>query len=100
MNERTNGSTRGDAAHPFSCLASFFGVSLFSELLGATETSVAVKAWIVMPGPFLLIADRIDDGKIDDGKRPALRGRECAFAEIESGHSAVFLTNGRCAVHS
>jgi hypothetical protein len=27
-------------------------------------------------------------------------GREDAFAEVESGHSAAFLGNGRCAVHS
>jgi hypothetical protein len=34
-------------------IASFFSVSLFSELLGSTETIVAVKALIVMPGLFL-----------------------------------------------
>lgn len=36
-------------------IASFFSASLFSELLGSTETIVAVKAWIVMPGLFLLV---------------------------------------------
>jgi hypothetical protein len=36
-------------------IASFFSASLFSELLGSTETIVAVKALIAMPGLFLLI---------------------------------------------
>lgn len=30
---------------------------------------------------------------------PAM-GREYAFAEVESGHSAAFLANGRCAIES
>ncbi|HEY9100137.1 MAG TPA: hypothetical protein VIN38_14815, partial [Thiobacillus sp.] len=28
------------------------------------------------------------------------RGREYAFAGVKSGHSTVFIANGRCAVHS
>jgi hypothetical protein len=32
--------------------------------------------------------------------RMSLLGREYAFAEVESGHSAVFLAHDRCAVHS
>lgn len=36
-------------------IASFFSISLLSELLGSTETIVATKALIVMPGLFLLI---------------------------------------------
>jgi len=36
-------------------IATFFSVSLFSELFGAKETIATVKALIVMPGLFLLI---------------------------------------------
>lgn len=36
-------------------IASFFSVSLFSELFGSPGTIVAVKAMIVMPGLFLVI---------------------------------------------
>jgi len=36
-------------------ISTFFSASLMSELLGSTETIVAVKAWIVMPGLFILI---------------------------------------------
>jgi len=37
-------------------IACFFSATLFSELLGSTETIVSIKAWIVMPGLFLLIS--------------------------------------------
>lgn len=36
-------------------IASFFSVTLISELLGSTEAIVTAKALIVMPGLFLLI---------------------------------------------
>jgi hypothetical protein len=36
-------------------IASFFSATLFSELLGSPGTVSAVKAWIVMPGLFILI---------------------------------------------
>jgi len=40
-------------------IASFFSVTLISELLGSTETIVAAKALIVMPGLLLLISGRL-----------------------------------------
>ena len=36
-------------------IASFFSATLFSELLGSPDAVSAVKAWIVMPGLFILI---------------------------------------------
>lgn len=57
-------------------ITSFFSVSLFSELLGSKETIVAVKAWIVMPGLFLLIPAIAATGDHPDaGYRTAPTGR-------------------------
>jgi hypothetical protein len=61
MSERTGAQVMTQRVHFLAGLlatltiASFFSVSLFSELLGSTETIVAVKALIVMPGLVLLI---------------------------------------------
>jgi hypothetical protein len=42
----------------------------------------------------LQAGDRTSDATSSDDRR------EYAFAEVESGHSAAFLANGRCAVES
>jgi hypothetical protein len=61
MSERTGAQATTQRIHFFAGLlatltiASFFSASLFSELLSSTETIVAVKALIVMPGLFVLI---------------------------------------------
>jgi hypothetical protein len=62
MSERTGAHAMTQGIHFFAGLlatltiASFFSATLFSELFGSTETIVAIKAWIVMPGLFLLIS--------------------------------------------
>ena len=61
MGERTGAQVMTQRVHFLAGLlatltiAGFFSASLFSELLGSTEAIGAVKAWIVMPGLFILI---------------------------------------------